>query len=129
MTETTLAPQLGATHRAGTLRIVQLLKLGLFGLGLGSVAIAFLVFALPRVVAEPSTVMLLGAGLGRNADHTSKTCNKPAKGHQRQATVLNMMGGNNTIRRSRGEAPIYKRPERTNRANAATAETTGNAEE
>ena len=60
-------------------------------------------------------------GLGRNAEHTSKTCTKPAKGHQRQATVTNMMGGNNTICRSRGETAIYKRPDRPNRANAATA--------
>lgn len=60
-------------------------------------------------------------GLGRNAEHTSLTCTKPAEGHQRQATAINMMGGNNTIRRSRGETAIYKRPERPNRANAATA--------
>ena len=58
--------------------------------------------------------------MGRNSEHTSRTCTKPAEGHRREATALNMLGGNNTIRRSRGETAIYKRPERTNRANAAT---------
>ena len=36
-------------------------------------------------------------GLGTNANHTSATCNRPAEGHQREATVSNMMGGNNKI--------------------------------
>ena len=64
-------------------------------------------------------------GLGTNAEHTSKTCSKPATGHQRDATVENMMGGNNTIRRKRGEKAIYKRPERpqADRTNTEEAST------
>jgi hypothetical protein len=36
-------------------------------------------------------------GLGTNATHTSSTCQRPASGHQIDATVTNMQGGNNTI--------------------------------
>lgn len=51
-------------------------------------------------------------GLGRNPNHTSQTCTNPAEGHQTAATVNNMMGGNNTIRRNRNERAVYRRPER-----------------
>ena len=36
-------------------------------------------------------------GLGRNKNHTSATCNRPAEGHKREATLDNMMGGSTTI--------------------------------
>lgn len=51
-------------------------------------------------------------GLGRNPNHTSKTCTNRAINHQENATVGNMLGGNNTIRRQRGEQPIYVQPQR-----------------
>ena len=47
-------------------------------------------------------------GLGPNANHNSKTCTKKARGHQEDATVDNMMGGNNTIRRKRGEKDKFR---------------------
>ena len=60
-------------------------------------------------------------GLGNNPAHTSMTCNKPAPGHNKHATLYNMMGGNNTIRRQPGEKPVYVPPKR---ATAKTAPTT-----
>ena len=36
-------------------------------------------------------------GLGKNANHTSATCNNKAEGHKDDATADNMMGGNNKI--------------------------------
>lgn len=36
-------------------------------------------------------------GLGTNPNHTSATCQRRATGHQDDATVTNMQGGNNTI--------------------------------
>jgi len=56
-------------------------------------------------------------GLGFNPEHTSESCSRPAEGHQKKATADNMLGGNNTIRRKRGEQAIYKRPTNTNTAN------------
>ena len=56
-------------------------------------------------------------GLGSNPEHNSRTCTNPATGHQREATMHNMMGGNNTIRRLRGERAVYQRPRRTNNNN------------
>jgi hypothetical protein len=47
-------------------------------------------------------------GLTNNAEHTSKTCSNKAKGHQEAATLDNMMGGNNTIRRKRGEKNKFR---------------------
>lgn len=47
-------------------------------------------------------------GLGNNPDHTSATCKKKGTGHQESATVSNMMGGNNTIRRARGEKSKFR---------------------
>ena len=47
-------------------------------------------------------------GLTTNAEHNSKTCTRKAKGHQEDATLDNMLGGNNTIRRKRGERNIFK---------------------
>ena len=53
-------------------------------------------------------------GLSLNPNHTSATCNRQAPGHQTAATLMNMMGGNNTIARRRGERAIYRRPQRPN---------------
>ena len=53
-------------------------------------------------------------GLSMNPNHTSATCNCQAPGHQTAATLQNMMGGNNTIARPRGERAIYCRPQRPN---------------
>ena len=36
-------------------------------------------------------------GLGRNPQHTSKSCNNPSDGHKKEATLANMMGGSTTI--------------------------------
>ncbi len=52
-------------------------------------------------------------GLQWTASHTSATCTNQAEGHQAEATFGNMLGGNNVIRRKRGERPIYRKPERT----------------
>jgi hypothetical protein len=51
-------------------------------------------------------------GLSNNPQHTSATCTSPAEGHQRTATIDNMLGGNNSIRRRRNERAIYRRPQR-----------------
>ena len=48
-------------------------------------------------------------GLSDNKDHTSRTCTNKATGHKEDATLNNMMGGNNTIRRKRGERNDYRR--------------------
>jgi hypothetical protein len=42
--------------------------------------------------------------------HSSSDCTRRSKGHMPDATFLNMLGGNNTIRRLNGEQPIYKPP-------------------
>jgi hypothetical protein len=47
-------------------------------------------------------------GLGINSTHTSATCNTKRHGHQDTATLGNMMGGNNTIIRQRGEQVVYR---------------------
>ena len=36
-------------------------------------------------------------GLGRDANHTSATCQNPAAGHQYDATINDMKGGSNLI--------------------------------
>lgn len=48
-------------------------------------------------------------GLCKNTNHTSATCQKRAEGHNVNATLDNMMGGNNTIRRRSNETAIFKR--------------------
>jgi hypothetical protein len=47
-------------------------------------------------------------GLGKNPDHTSATCEKPAAGHCLDATLSNMKGGNNNISRGRNERPVFR---------------------
>jgi hypothetical protein len=49
-------------------------------------------------------------GLSTNREHTSGTCTSPAEGHLANASLADMMGGNPTIRRRRGEQAVYKRP-------------------
>jgi len=40
-------------------------------------------------------------GVGTNQEHTSRTCRHRADGHQEDATIHNMMGGNTNVMRSR----------------------------
>ena len=75
-------------------------------------------------------------GLTTNPEHNSKTCTRKAKGHQEDATLDNMLGGNNTIRRKRGERNLFKeknppgeRQGRGTRTGAANAATTTTADE
>ena len=49
-------------------------------------------------------------GYGFNASHTSASCTNKAAGHIDTATVDNMQGGNNKIRRRRGEQAVYRPP-------------------
>jgi hypothetical protein len=49
-------------------------------------------------------------GLVFNESHTSATCTNPAEGHEATATLGNMMGGNNMIRRKRNERQVFRRP-------------------
>ena len=49
------------------------------------------------------------------------TCNKPAPGHNKHATLHNMMGGNNTIRRLPGEKQLYVPPKRGSTKTAPAA--------
>jgi hypothetical protein len=53
-------------------------------------------------------------GFGKNPDHTSLTCTNPCPEHKKEATIDNMMGGNNTIHRRRNERSIILRPMRNN---------------
>ena len=70
----------------------------------------------PPVAKEEAKVCYCWThGAGFNPDHTSATCKFPATGHQKEATISNMMGGNNTIRRKRGEAATYVPPPPRNR--------------
>ena len=59
----------------------------------------------PLTVDTKGTMMYYcwSHGLGTNPDHTSCTCTRKKTGHQEDATADNMMGGNNTIRRQKGE--------------------------
>jgi len=71
-------------------------------------------------------------GLTNNTAHNSMTCTKKAQGHQSDATIMDMKGGNNTIRRKRGEKNTYRQlnntPQRTSNANDAAAAGANNAE-
>lgn len=61
-------------------------------------------------------------GITNNTAHTSKTCKNKAIGHQEDATIDNMMGGNNTIRRKPKEKNVFieKNPKKA-RANLAAS--------
>ena len=65
-------------------------------------------------------------GLSHNPNHTSATCTRPAEKHEKAATLANMMGGNNTIQRKRGERAVHQRPECT-RGNNNSAQSANNA--
>jgi hypothetical protein len=73
-------------------------------------------------VAEPAVNMNQGRfycwthGGTYNKSHTSKTCTKKAEGHNCDATFENMLGGNNTLQRKRGETAIWKPKPRPARA-------------
>ena len=51
-------------------------------------------------------------GAGHNKDHTSATCKAPQAGHRAEATIHNMLGGNNLIHRQRGEKQVFVPPPR-----------------
>ena len=55
---------------------------------------------------------------GLNKTHKSCDCNWPEPGHQKAATVDNMLGGKNTISRIKGERAIYKPPPKQDRPNS-----------
>jgi hypothetical protein len=46
-------------------------------------------------------------GAGHNKEHTSSNCKNPQAGHRCEATLNNMLGGNNLIHRQRGEKQVY----------------------
>ena len=54
-------------------------------------------------------------GLSTNSEHTSATCTSPADGHQAAANLNDMMGGNTTIKRRRGERSVFRRADRPDR--------------
>jgi hypothetical protein len=63
-------------------------------------------------------------GIGFNKDHTSDTCKAPQAGHRSEAVITNMMGGNNFVRRQRGEKQVYIPPTskgKNNQPNTAAA--------
>lgn len=71
----------------------------------------------PPPATPPPLIVLFGNtqfgychthGLCRNPKHNSKTCRSPAAGHQKEATLKNMMGGNNQIQRLRNERAISR---------------------
>jgi hypothetical protein len=53
-------------------------------------------------------------GAGQTQNHTSQTCNVPSPGHRHEATITNMLGGNNTIHRRRGEVQVFAPQPRKN---------------
>jgi hypothetical protein len=66
-------------------------------------------------------------GVGFNKDHTSTTCNAPQSGHRSEATIVNMMGGNNFVRRQRGEKQVYIIPQKNRNTNNTTAPASANS--
>ena len=52
---------------------------------------------------------------GLNESHDSPTCKAKDKGHKDEATVDNVMGGNNMIQRRRGEKRVFEFPEKDNK--------------
>lgn len=59
-------------------------------------------------------------GYSSNQEHHSGNCKFPAPGHRTEATVCNMLGGCNFIRRRRNEIQVYTKP-KTTPQNAAPA--------
>jgi hypothetical protein len=64
----------------------------------------------PMVKIETKIFYCWSHGLGPNKEHTSATCNAKQRGHRDTATIYNMLGGCNYIRRRRGEVAVYVRP-------------------
>ena len=60
-----------------------------------------------KIIKDESYYYCWSHGYGPNRDHTSKNCRFPASGQRYDATTNNMLGGNNTIHRRRGEVPIF----------------------
>ena len=60
-------------------------------------------------------------GLGRNPNHTSRSCTRQKEGHQVDATIYNMMGGCNLIHRIEGEraTPANRAPNNNRRRRPA----------
>lgn len=52
-------------------------------------------------------------GVTSNASHNSRTCTNKAPGHQNDATIDNMKGGNDRVRRRPKEKTVYKPPKRS----------------
>jgi hypothetical protein len=46
-------------------------------------------------------------GAGPNSGQTSQLCNMPAPGHRHEASITNMLGGNNIIHQRRGEVQVF----------------------
>lgn len=83
----------------------------------------------PSILATPSGTRLSYCwthGVTNNPEHNSRSCTRKAIGHQETATIDNMLGGNNTIRRKPKEKNIFldKNP-RTPRGSANQASTKG----
>lgn len=79
----------------------------------------------PFILATPSGTRMSYCwthGVTNNPDHNSRSCTRKATGHQEDATIDNMMGGNNTIRRKPKEKNLFieKNP-RTPRGNTNLA--------
>ena len=63
-------------------------------------------------------------GLTYNEAHTSETCNHPCPEHDRTATMFNMKGGNNMIKRLPNEGIVYRPRRRSNGNGNAPTENT-----
>ena len=47
-------------------------------------------------------------GLGPDGSHTSASCRSKLNGHQQDATIIDMKGGNNSVRRPKGQFSLYR---------------------
>ena len=65
----------------------------------------------PVLLCKPTGTKLAycwSHGVSTNEEHNSMTCTRKASGHQDDATIDDMKGGNNTIRRKPREKNVYK---------------------
>ena len=65
-------------------------------------------------------------GWSFDPQHTSCNCKRKAPGHQDKATLENMMGGSNRLRRRQDEIPIYVNPNPRRRNNNGKGNGNGN---
>ena len=65
-------------------------------------------------------------GWSFDPQHTSCNCKRKAPGHQDKATLENMMGGSNRLRRRQDEIPIYVNPNPRRRYNNGKGNGNGN---